>query len=291
MKVKKQVIAFALSVCALGSGLSAARAQGGAAVENTRLFVELKTSTLYDAVQLVQNAVGRTDYEFADEAAAKATLIPAKTFNNAAWDNIIRNITNESGFKIVPQSTGKKSIELRAPVMNYGGEGGYPGSSYPGASPFGGGGVAPAGGGIPANPFGARRPQTQTFAAPQTAPGLAGTANAEGKDYRLLPVQHVYVGGIAKLFGEGEVISTEDFLLPEGALGGRGGGGGGGFGSGGGGIGITQGFGGNQGGGGFGGGGGGFGGGGGGFGGGGGGFGGVGGFGGTNNAVGGGFGF
>jgi hypothetical protein len=77
----------------------------------------------------------------------------------------------------------------------------------------------------------------------QTAPGLGGTSSTEGKEYRLLRVQHVYVGGIAKLFGDGSVISTEEFLLPDSALSG-----GGGFGGGGGGFGGQGGFGGGLGG-------------------------------------------
>lgn len=286
-------IALALAGCALLGSLTArdARAQDAAVVvENGKLYVEFKTATLFDAVQMVQQAVGRTDYVFADEDMAKATLIPSDTFTNAAWDNIIRKVTGASGFKIVPDpETGKKSIQVRAPAFGYGGEGGYggqgggyggQGGGYGGQGGYGGGYGGQGsqggsqggyggqggqnsyqGGGLPTTPFAggrSRRNRTQQNTNQQTAPGLAGgSSSTEGKDYRLLRVQHVYVGGIANLFGDGDVISTEEFLVPEGALQGNGGQGG------------QGGFGGNQGGG-FGGGGGGFGGQGGGFGGGGG---------------------
>jgi hypothetical protein len=147
------------------------------------------------------------------------------------------------------------------PGGSYGGSssGGYPGGGsssggYPGA---GGGGRARrsssaypgTGAGLPSNPFNDPRSQAaqrtrrsaviQQFADPQTAPSLGGgTAADEGKDYHLVPVRHVYVGGIAKLFSNAEVIGTEDFLIPDGAMeGGMGGMMGGGMGGMGGGMG------------------------------------------------------
>ncbi len=180
-------------------------------------------------------------------------------------------------------------------------QGGFPGQGGVGsapANPFGFGG-APQGN--PRN-FGNRQmvPDVQTRANSQTTPrvgnrggtrgGTRGGAAANGRDpdkplrYRVVPVKHVYSGGIAQLFAGGSIIPTEIFVTPgdsNSLAGGNNQNGGGGFG------GNSQNGGGGFGGGGFGGGGGGFGGGNSSFGGGGGGFGG-GGFGGGGGGFGGG---
>ena len=240
-----------------------------------RFYVELKGSTLYDAIAMVQQAAGSTDYKV-DESAKYVPVEPV-TFNNAPWDTIIRRLATDSNFKIVPQKDGSKQIEPRYDMNAYGGEGGYgggygsSGGGYPGGgygSSSGGygsssGGGYPGGGtqrggnqrggnqrggdqgssargGLPASPFsGGNRRQPRQTMNEQTAPGLAGAsgaANAEGKEYRVLQVRHVYVGGIASLFGDAGLITSEQFLIPESALGGNNNGGGG-FGNNGGGFG------------------------------------------------------
>ena len=245
-----------------------------------RFYVELKGSTLYDAITMVQQAAGSTDYKV-DESAKYVPVEPV-TFNNAPWDTIIRRLATDSNFKIVPQKDGSKQIEPRYDLNAYGSEGGfggviggavqggfvggsssggYPGGGFGGGSGRGGypgGGNQPqrggyqsgsdqggARGGLPASPFsGGNRRQPQQSMNRQTAPGLAGAgsaANAEGKEYRVLPVRHVYVGGIAALFGDAGLVTSEQFLIPESAMGGNNGGGfgnqGGGFGNQGGGFG------------------------------------------------------
>ena len=253
-----------------------------------RFYVEFKGATLYDAITLVQQAAGSTDYKI-DES-AKYVPIEAVTFNNATWDTIIRRLATDSNFKIVPQQDGSKQIEPRYDLNAYGGEGGYgssmeggSGGGYPGGSGGygsggygnsqgsgnqrggnqgsgnqrgtnrrGGGSGSDARGGLPSSPFsGGNRRQPQQYSHEQTAPALSGAtgtgANAEGKEYRVLQVRHVYVGGIASLFGDAGLITSEQFLIPESAMGGNNGGGGGFGGNNGGGFG--GGFGGNNGGG------------------------------------------
>jgi hypothetical protein len=100
----------------------------------------------------------------------------------------------------------------------------------------------------------------ETTSNAQTRPNLGGRGSSAGadssaeKEYRIIPVQHIYAGGLAQLFSSSSVIRTEDFVSP-GASGSAGSGGGGNrggrtgissFGGGGnrGGIGGTSGFGG-----------------------------------------------
>jgi hypothetical protein len=258
-----QVAKFGITVgvgLVIGSASRPALAQNEVTpAGNGRFYVELKDASLYDAVQLILKAAGSagTATQYTVDDSAKLTNIGSITFNNAQWDSIIRRLANENGFVIRLNTNGSKVIEPKAPLIPEGGEFGYPGgfpggypggypgsgsSGYPGQSGFG------AQSGLPQNPFGGaprrgrgNRPQVSTSAAPQTAPNLGrgGTATNnqdEGKEYRLVMVRHVYVGGIAQLFSNSDTISTEDFLIPESAMnGGMMGGGmmGGGFGGGG----------------------------------------------------------
>ena len=206
-----------------------------------RFFVELKDASLADALELVFKAAGNTSYIIDDYA--KDVNIAAITFNNVQWDSIIRQLANQNNFLVKRNETGTYIIEPRNPPSEAGqderggmrGDPRRPGGA--GARP-GGAGVAPGAArpGLPPNPFGA--PVTggnfTIRANSQTAPVLGADAGAggddEGKQYHLVLVNHVYVGGIASLFGNATVISTEQFLTPAGAMGG--GGGGGGFGGG-----------------------------------------------------------
>ncbi len=245
-----------------------------------RFYVELKDSTLADALEMVFKAAGNPAHIVDDSA--RSVNVANSTFPNHDWHSIVRQLTGTYNFRFYKNDAGTWVIEPRTPppVANggFGGEG-FPGGNDRrggrGGGAFGGqqgngggfnrgqgqGQGNPQGAIVPANPFGGgSRPPVRNFVNPQTAPafggGAAGGADAGGEEmtFRILVVKHVYAGGVAALFKEAGLIPTGPFVSPGYANGGGQGGGqgGGGFGGQGGGQG---GFGGNQGGGGFGGGG------------------------------------
>jgi hypothetical protein len=271
------------------------------AVSGRLSVVELKDTTLADALEMIFKAAGNPSH-IIDESAAQVP-IPTITLTNIAWDAAVRNLSNLNNFKVSRNETGAWVVEPRAPVIL---DGQFPGEE--GGMPFGPMGSSQMPSGLPTNPFGSRggsSGRSRTMVSPsirnstnfQTLPNTGGgrggrtggtTTSQEGKDYRIIIVRHIYAGGLAQLFTNSSTIRTEDFVSPGetnssggGQGGNRGGGGfgggnrgGGGFGGGGIGGGSSFGGGGIGGGSSFGGGGGSFGGGGGGnFGGGGGGFG------------------
>jgi hypothetical protein len=298
MKIKSSSLCLTLALTgAVFPFASPAKAQNAVTpgASGRLSVVELRDTTLADALELIFQAAGKPSH-IIDESAS-LVQIPSVTLNNIAWDAAVRNLANLNNFKVSRNETGAWVVEPRAPVVPADGSGfpnpdgnfGQP-SPFPGGVPSNPFGVAPGAGGRNRNrPRTQASPSVRTFSNAQTRGNFGGGRTNlnpnEGKDYRVIIVYHIYAGGLAKLFQNSSVISTDEFVSPESAGGnGNGGGGGGGRGSrngGGGGSGFST-LGG--------GGGGGFGGGGGGFGGGG--FGGsTGGFGGSTGGFGGGFGF
>ena len=152
------VLAAGLGIMATGVSKSA-QAQGEVTpAGNGRFFVELKDATLYDAIDLVLKAAGSPAAYIVDPSAKQAP-IGAVTFNNAAWDSIIRRLANEANFVIKLNPDGTKVVEPRAPVFAEGefgsgypgGEGGYPGSG--GGYPGGRGGYPGGSGGYPGSGY------------------------------------------------------------------------------------------------------------------------------------------
>jgi hypothetical protein len=271
-RVSLRALYLAVSVTAgvLGtSGVQTAQAQNAIApAGGGRFYVELKDATLADALEMVFKAAGNPAHLI--DAAAKDVKIASVTFPNVAWDSIVRQLANQNGFLVKKNTTGTTVVEPRVQTP------------APGADGIGPGGTTPrVPGGVPANPFGAALEGGEgvtTFANAQfseTQPGTQGNAqfggtnrnnrnnntrttgnnnnnrgqrrqlNPEG-NWRLVVIKHIYAGGIANLFADGEVIATDVMVLPEsagsgigasgGGFGGSGGGGfGGGFGGGGGG--------------------------------------------------------
>jgi hypothetical protein len=247
IKHASSVAALLVAGALLVSAPQQAQAQGTVnPVGGGRFFVELKDASLADALELVFKAAGNTSYIIDDYA--KDINIAAITFNNVQWDSIIRQLANQNNFLVRRNETGTYVIEPRTPppTENEGGTGNY--GSGRGGNPR----RPPNAGmpGLPPNPFGApvNRGDLSIEARPQVAPdeGDGATDDDEGKEYHLLIVKHVYEGGIASLFGESSIISTEEFLTPAGSFGSGGSGGafGGGLGGGIGGIGGQGGFGG-----------------------------------------------
>jgi hypothetical protein len=261
---------FSCTVAAvLLSSVSGAQAQNAIApAGGGRFYVELKDATLADALQMVFKASGTNSY-LIDES-AKSVNIAAISFNNVAADSIIRQLANQNGFLIRKNSTGTTLVEPRTPAP--GGEGTGTTTGTPG---FPGGGTRPATPprSVPANPFGASLEggsTAQTVVNAQYGNGQIDQLsnaqfnrnnnnnnrnnnrnnnnnnngnrgnrrqlNPEG-EYRLIVIKHIYAGGIANVFSDGDVISTDVMVMPASAGSGLGsGGGGGGFGGGGGGI-------------------------------------------------------
>ena len=210
------------------------------APEAARLSLSLPTGSLASALEAIYKSVGNPAHTV--DAAARSVTLDAMALRDMDWHEAVGWLAARSGFTLSHDALGACIIAPRLSLS----------AAAAAYLPMLGDRFLP--------PPTAARAATQANS--QTVPGLGrGSTSTEGKDYRVLRVQHVYVGGIAKLFGEGSVISTEDFLLPDSAFGGGLGGGGGGFGGGqggfggnrGGGFGGQGGFGGNRGGGGFGG--------------------------------------
>jgi hypothetical protein len=253
--------ALALAGIVAAGATRPAQAQGTATpAGDGRFYIELKDAPLSEALEMIFKAAG--NQSFVINEAAKAYNIAPITFNNVLWSSAVRQLANQNGFLVRRDAdSGTYFVEPRVPVATglEGGPGGIPG--MPGMMAPGLPG-RPLQGAAPANPFGGRPGTPTTRVNRQAAPALrpsAGATTADGdKLYRIIPVQHVYVGGIARLFQQAQVIDSIGFLVPESATssgfgggsssfsGNRGGGGGlggGGWGGQGGGLG---GFGGNR---------------------------------------------
>ena len=209
-------------------------------------YIELKDAPLSDALEMIFKAAGAPSFSI-DEG-AKAINIAPITFQNIEWTRAVRLLANQNGFLL------QRDPETAAWNV-------LPRPTAAAADAITGAITAP-GTGLPANPFATgRRPRLNgtppiTRANPQAVPGLertnpfatggpvmGGTGGGRGQQggnvapgtpknpdavYRLLPVQHVWAGGIARLFGV-QPFSSEDILSPAasgGGAGGRGGGGG-----------------------------------------------------------------
>lgn len=106
---------------------------------------------------------------------------------------------------------------------------------------------------VPANPFAGevvQAPVIRNYINRRVVPlAVNNDVSDEEMSYRILKVNHIYVGGIANLFDGAGHIYTEDFIKDDGTNSGNYGGGfgGGGYGNGnyGGGLGTTGGFGNN----------------------------------------------
>ncbi len=202
--------------------------------------VELRDTSLADALEMIFRAAGNPSH-IIDESAQNVP-IPSVTLNNITWEAAVRNLANLNDYKVSRNGSGAYVVEPRNPVpVGDGSEGGLPFGPAATEGPRG----------VPSNPFigRPRRPRTQaapsirTFANSQTRPSRGGRAGGatEGRRYQVIVLQHVYGGGIARLFGA-PIVTTENFLNPDlrqnkllyprlsinGSGGGGGGGGGGG---------------------------------------------------------------
>lgn len=251
----------ALILTALSGALLSVAIPASAQTTTRWSSVEFKDTTLNDALELIFKAANNPAHNIDPSAA----LVPIGqvTLQNIAWDSALRTLANQNGFKVSRGTDGIYIVEPRAPINPQGGsEGGSFGSSMrgPGGSmsgpsnPFGAPGAFGGGFRNQSAPQGDLGVSTQVNA--QTAPRFGGGSDAgssTNKKFTPIFVRHVYAGGIALLFQNSSVISTEQFVSPNtgssngnsggGGRGGRGGGGGGsgvgvsGFGGGGGGIG------------------------------------------------------
>lgn len=228
--------AFGLSVA--GASWLAAPAQAQVSITPTgpgRIYVELRDATLADSLELVFKAAGNPSH-IIDET-AQTVMIPSVTLTNTQWESAIRNLANQNNYKVYKNESGAFVIEPRQPVVMEGGEG-QPGVPFSPAPNFGP--VNPFGG---SNGFGGRNPRTfmqaqpdivpprvETLANAQTRPSTGGRGGANsnaGKDFKIIVVRHIYAGGLAQLFSNSSVISTDAFVSPAGGSGGGNGGRGG----------------------------------------------------------------
>lgn len=236
--------------------------------------VEFRDTTLNDALEMIFKAANNPAHNIDPSAA----MVPVGqvTLQNVAWDSALRTLANQNGFKVSRGTDGIYIVEPRAPINPQGGsgsEGGFPfgaptdsrrGSMGVPSNPFG----APGGGGFRNQSAIQADPALSTQVNAQTSPRFGGTGGDAGssdtKKFTPIFVRHVYAGGIALLFQNSTIISTEQFVSPDtgssngnngGGRGGRGGGSGSGSGvgvsgfGGGGGLGGGGGFGGGGGGG------------------------------------------
>ena len=225
--------------------------------------VDIKDATLKDALDLVFDSAGIKSRSI--DASASQIFVPDVVRSNIAWDDLVRSLCLTYDYKFSRNRDGLYVVEPRTPVglfnpdgsSSFPGQGGIPGpggfsapGGFPGQGGFPGRGVTAA----PANPFGfggapqgntrsfgnrQMVPDVQTRANSQTTPGVrgrtggrntTGRATEEPLKYTIVPVKHVYSGGIASLFANSSTITTDVFVTPgvvNGSGGGNGGGGGG----------------------------------------------------------------
>ncbi|HEX8235111.1 MAG TPA: hypothetical protein VF600_04080 [Abditibacteriaceae bacterium] len=194
----------------------------------TRVFVELRDASLFDALEMVYRAAGNPSHVI--DPSAKAVNIGSVTFQNQQWNEIVLRLASQNNFRV--RNEGGTYFVSPRPVPAMGGFPGGPPGGFPGGPPAGFGGPPGGFGGPPGgfggqgrNPFGgiatfgnrSVSPSITTRVSPQTLPGrlggLGGTVT--GGEFRLLPLQHVYAGGIAFLFEGATVLSTQDFVIPQ----------------------------------------------------------------------------
>lgn len=210
-----------LAACALTTPLTAAHAQE-TKQEDARMFVDLRDSSLFDALDMVFRAAGISNYKIDDRG--RNVTIGKASFTDKKWDDVVRVLANDNGFRL-RKIGGTYTVDPKpAPA----------GTGYPGMMPGGYPGMMPGmSGGFPgSNPagniqtFGGRKMSLETRPSPQILPGggnFGGGGNQQRRapssnEFRLLTVQHVYAGGIVRLFEDASVLSTREFLVPEAAL-------------------------------------------------------------------------
>lgn len=227
-------------VCTFGMGAVAHAQTVITPISNNRYYIELKDVSLSDALELIFKAAGNPDHRI-DEA-AKHYFISSLTLTNVDWNDAVLQLVNSKGFKLT-RPNGKTYVinPPPAPPQQQQNPGGMPGAP-----------------GMPPNPFGASLNTNSTVDTVASAQfgnrggnrggnnrgGRGGSSNRsdpnsppygiENGTYQLLLVNHIYVGGIARLFELGTVIPTEQLVYPESVLtsggsGGLGGGGGSGI--------------------------------------------------------------
>jgi hypothetical protein len=195
-----------------------------------RFLVELKDTLLFDALKMVFRAAGNPSHIIDDTA--KSVSVAPVVFNNVAWDSVVRQMANQNGFKMTRNAQGTFIIEPRVVATEPGFPGGFnPGGFNPGGFNPGGGDGQNRGwagrrrgmggqGAVPGNPFGGEAISPMTRVNPQTTPMFGGAAGGAAttdagavKEFRIVPVNHVYVGGIASLFsGNVGVVTTLQFV-------------------------------------------------------------------------------
>jgi|GEM_PF-3054918 len=205
--------------CMLGASSMAHAQTVITPVSNNRYYIELKDVSLADALELIFKAAGNPDHTI-DEA-AKHYFISSLTLTNVAWDDAVMQLVNSKGFKLTRPNG--KTYTIKAPPP--------PPQQMPGEFPG-----EP---GMPNNPFGASlndSPEVNTVANAQFGGrGNRGGRNSRGGrnnrsdpnsppydiengTYQLLLVNHIYVGGLARLFDVGTVVPTEEIVYPESIL-------------------------------------------------------------------------
>jgi hypothetical protein len=202
------------TLVAAGALLTSALQPAAAQTANTeaRVYVELRDASLYDALEMVYRAAGNPSHVI--DPSAKAVNIGSATFQNQPWTEIVLTLARQNNFRVRNQG-GTYMVDPR-PVPTTGGfPGGFPGAGGPPPG-FGGPGGSPFGG---IATFGNRSvsPSVTTRVSPQTLPGRLGGLGGvtTGGEFRLLPLQHVYAGGIAFLFEDATVLFTQDFVIPQ----------------------------------------------------------------------------
>jgi len=189
-------ILLAAAVVLAGGMTSVARAQNATPLGGGRFDIELKDAPLYEAVELIFKANGNMSYIIAEET--KTYNIGAVSFPNIAWDDAIRKIASPRNFLLRRDAGGTYHVEPR-PRGGAGPAFGVPKTTKP--------------------PITLRtNPQTRpTTPAAGEAADVAATGDEEDTgevvEYYILRVNHIYSGGIAKIFG-GQSITTEAFLSP-----------------------------------------------------------------------------
>ncbi len=212
---------------AAGAMLASALQPASAQTANTeaRVYVELRDASLYDALEMVYRAAGNPSHVI--DPSAKAVNIGSATFQNQQWTEIVLKLANQNNFRVRNQG-GTYIVDPR-PVPTTGFPGGFPGAGGPppgfGGPPPGFGGPPPGFGGPGGNAFGgittfgnrSVSPSVTTRVSPQTLPGRRGGLGGvtTGGEFRLLALQHVYAGGIAFLFEDATVLTTQDFIIPQ----------------------------------------------------------------------------
>ncbi len=211
-----------LTACVLAAPMPAAHAQQEKQ-EDARMFVDLRDSSLFDALDMVFRAAGINNYKIDDRS--RNVTIGKASFTDKKWDDVVRVLANDNGFRL-RKIGGTYNVDPKPAPAGTGMPGmpGMPGS-YPGMMPGMPGGFPGANPAGNISTFAGRKMSLETRPSPQILPGGGrfGGNNQQQRppasnEFRLLTVQHVYAGGIVRLFENASVLSTREFLVPEAAV-------------------------------------------------------------------------